>query len=203
MANPPNLHIFGTVGGNRSTRRKPTQTRGECANSTHTVTQLGIQIFLSYLPAQGPVYYHVPSAHPGTFESTILSCSTFQAITTLWVKRFFLKSPLNLLSLNMNLCPLMSDLSTEGNSCSLSTLSIHSDCDLCLLANSQSTLSPIPCDGIFSRILLTIPVDGLRSLTVAVLFQGARHPFSQAMGRNIANPTAMLLSSANMLKHLK
>ncbi|XP_062903295.1 isocitrate dehydrogenase [NAD] subunit beta, mitochondrial isoform X8 [Mobula hypostoma] len=33
--------------------------------------------------------------------------------------------------------------------------------------------------------------------------QGARHPFSQAMGRNIANPTAMLLSAANMLKHLK
>ncbi|XP_041039954.1 isocitrate dehydrogenase [NAD] subunit beta, mitochondrial-like [Carcharodon carcharias] len=32
--------------------------------------------------------------------------------------------------------------------------------------------------------------------------RGARHPFSQAMGRNIANPTAMLLSSANMLKHL-
>ncbi|XP_078264321.1 LOW QUALITY PROTEIN: isocitrate dehydrogenase [NAD] subunit beta, mitochondrial-like [Rhinoraja longicauda] len=31
---------------------------------------------------------------------------------------------------------------------------------------------------------------------------GARHPFSQAMGRNIANPTAMLLSAANMLRHL-
>ena len=43
MANPPNLHIFGTVGGNRSTRRKPKQTRGECANSTQTVTQPGIE----------------------------------------------------------------------------------------------------------------------------------------------------------------
>ncbi|MGH0187740.1 UNVERIFIED_CONTAM: hypothetical protein FKN15_026272, partial [Acipenser sinensis] len=32
--------------------------------------------------------------------------------------------------------------------------------------------------------------------------QGARHPFAQAVGRNIANPTAMLLSSANMLHHL-
>lgn len=35
------------------------------------------------------------------------------------------------------------------------------------------------------------------------LFQGARHPFAQAVGRNIANPTAMLLSAANMLRHLK
>ncbi|XP_041748024.1 isocitrate dehydrogenase [NAD] subunit beta, mitochondrial isoform X3 [Coregonus clupeaformis] len=32
--------------------------------------------------------------------------------------------------------------------------------------------------------------------------QGARHPFAQAVGRNIANPTAMLLSAANMLHHL-
>ncbi|XP_061688682.1 isocitrate dehydrogenase [NAD] subunit beta, mitochondrial isoform X5 [Syngnathoides biaculeatus] len=32
--------------------------------------------------------------------------------------------------------------------------------------------------------------------------QGARHPFAQAVGRNIANPTAMLLSAANMLRHL-
>jgi len=39
MANSPNLLIFWTVGGNRSTRRKPTQTRGERANSTQTVTQ--------------------------------------------------------------------------------------------------------------------------------------------------------------------
>lgn len=38
---------------------------------------------------------------------------------------------------------------------------------------------------------------------VACLFQGARHPFAQAVGRNIANPTAMLLSAANMLRHLK
>ncbi|XP_072353904.1 isocitrate dehydrogenase [NAD] subunit beta, mitochondrial isoform X2 [Scyliorhinus torazame] len=40
------------------------------------------------------------------------------------------------------------------------------------------------------------------SAEYAVFETGARHPFSQAMGRNIANPTAMLLSSANMLKHL-
>ncbi|XP_032835917.1 isocitrate dehydrogenase [NAD] subunit beta, mitochondrial isoform X3 [Petromyzon marinus] len=32
--------------------------------------------------------------------------------------------------------------------------------------------------------------------------QGARHPFAQALGRNIANPTAILLSSSNMLRHL-
>uniref|UniRef100_M3XIQ8 Isocitrate dehydrogenase [NAD] subunit, mitochondrial n=1 Tax=Latimeria chalumnae TaxID=7897 RepID=M3XIQ8_LATCH len=36
----------------------------------------------------------------------------------------------------------------------------------------------------------------------AVFETGARHPFAQAMGRNIANPTAMLLTSANMLRHL-
>lgn len=38
---------------------------------------------------------------------------------------------------------------------------------------------------------------------LSFLFQGARHPFAQAVGRNIANPTAMLLSAANMLRHLK
>uniref|UniRef100_A0A8C9V0T6 Isocitrate dehydrogenase [NAD] subunit, mitochondrial n=1 Tax=Scleropages formosus TaxID=113540 RepID=A0A8C9V0T6_SCLFO len=36
----------------------------------------------------------------------------------------------------------------------------------------------------------------------AVFETGARHPFAQAVGRNIANPTAMLLSAANMLRHL-
>uniref|UniRef100_UPI00193A7786 isocitrate dehydrogenase [NAD] subunit beta, mitochondrial-like n=1 Tax=Styela clava TaxID=7725 RepID=UPI00193A7786 len=36
----------------------------------------------------------------------------------------------------------------------------------------------------------------------AVFETGARHPFAQAVGRNIANPTAMLLSSANLLEHL-
>ncbi|XP_036595584.1 isocitrate dehydrogenase [NAD] subunit beta, mitochondrial-like [Trichosurus vulpecula] len=36
----------------------------------------------------------------------------------------------------------------------------------------------------------------------AVFETGARHPFAHAVGRNIANPTAMLLSSSNMLKHL-
>lgn len=39
--------------------------------------------------------------------------------------------------------------------------------------------------------------------SLSVFSQGARHPFAQAVGRNIANPTAMLLSSANMLRHLK
>jgi len=31
---------------------------------------------------------------------------------------------------------------------------------------------------------------------------GARHPFAQAVGKNIANPTAMLLGAANMLDHM-
>ena len=43
MANEPNQHIYWTVGGNRSTRRKPTLTRRECANSTQAVTQAGIE----------------------------------------------------------------------------------------------------------------------------------------------------------------
>lgn len=41
------------------------------------------------------------------------------------------------------------------------------------------------------------------SFIILSFFQGARHPFAQAVGRNIANPTAMLLSAANMLRHLK
>ncbi|KAK3524603.1 hypothetical protein QTP70_029909 [Hemibagrus guttatus] len=40
------------------------------------------------------------------------------------------------------------------------------------------------------------------SADYAVFETGARHPFAQAVGRNIANPTAMLLSAANMLRHL-
>ncbi|TSK72025.1 P2X purinoceptor 4 [Bagarius yarrelli] len=40
------------------------------------------------------------------------------------------------------------------------------------------------------------------SAEYAVFETGARHPFAQAVGRNIANPTAMLLSAANMLRHL-
>lgn len=40
------------------------------------------------------------------------------------------------------------------------------------------------------------------STDVAVFEPGARHAFSTAAGRNIANPTAMLLCSANLLKHI-
>ncbi|NWT60239.1 IDH3B dehydrogenase, partial [Erythrocercus mccallii] len=40
------------------------------------------------------------------------------------------------------------------------------------------------------------------SAEYAVFELGARHPFAQAVGRNIANPTAMLLSASNMLRHL-
>ena len=31
--------------------------------------------------------------------------------------------------------------------------------------------------------------------------QGARHTFAEGMGKNVANPTAMLLCAANMLSH--
>lgn len=36
----------------------------------------------------------------------------------------------------------------------------------------------------------------------ALFEPGARHIFSGGIGRNIANPTAMLLASANMLNHM-
>ncbi|XP_072026767.1 isocitrate dehydrogenase [NAD] subunit beta, mitochondrial-like isoform X2 [Amphiura filiformis] len=36
----------------------------------------------------------------------------------------------------------------------------------------------------------------------AIFEPGARHTFGQAVGRNIANPTAMLLCATNMLQHL-
>ncbi|XP_002735534.1 isocitrate dehydrogenase [NAD] subunit beta, mitochondrial-like [Saccoglossus kowalevskii] len=36
----------------------------------------------------------------------------------------------------------------------------------------------------------------------AIFEPGARHTFSQAVGRNVANPTAMLLCASNMLRHI-
>ncbi|GFS10487.1 isocitrate dehydrogenase [NAD] subunit, mitochondrial [Elysia marginata] len=40
------------------------------------------------------------------------------------------------------------------------------------------------------------------SASVAVFEQGARHAFAEAVGKDIANPTATLLSSCNMLRHM-
>ncbi|ESO98976.1 hypothetical protein LOTGIDRAFT_158944 [Lottia gigantea] len=37
---------------------------------------------------------------------------------------------------------------------------------------------------------------------VAVFEQGARHAYAEAVGKNIANPTATLLGACNMLKHI-
>jgi len=34
-------------------------------------------------------------------------------------------------------------------------------------------------------------------------FQGARHTYAQVAGRNIANPTAMLLTACDMLDHIQ
>ena len=33
-------------------------------------------------------------------------------------------------------------------------------------------------------------------------FKGARHTFSEAVGKNVANPTAMLLCASKMLRHI-
>lgn len=35
-----------------------------------------------------------------------------------------------------------------------------------------------------------------------MFLQGARHTFSEAVGKNVANPTAMLLCAAKMLTHV-
>lgn len=39
-------------------------------------------------------------------------------------------------------------------------------------------------------------------LACEFVFQGARHTFSEAVGKNVANPTAMLLCAAKMLRHV-
>ena len=40
------------------------------------------------------------------------------------------------------------------------------------------------------------------SETAAIFEQGARHSFTGGLGKNIVNPTAMLLAAANMLNHM-
>ncbi|XP_071544045.1 isocitrate dehydrogenase [NAD] subunit beta, mitochondrial-like [Panulirus ornatus] len=46
-------------------------------------------------------------------------------------------------------------------------------------------------------------VAGASYSSNAVVFEpGARHTFSEAVGKNVANPTAMLLASANLLNHI-
>ncbi|XP_047499435.1 isocitrate dehydrogenase [NAD] subunit beta, mitochondrial-like isoform X2 [Penaeus chinensis] len=46
-------------------------------------------------------------------------------------------------------------------------------------------------------------VAGASYSSDSVVFEpGARHTFSEAVGKNVANPTAMLLASANMLNHI-
>ncbi|KAK8393383.1 hypothetical protein O3P69_013402 [Scylla paramamosain] len=46
-------------------------------------------------------------------------------------------------------------------------------------------------------------VAGASYSSKCVVFEpGARHTFSEAVGKNVANPTAMLLASANMLNHV-
>lgn len=47
---------------------------------------------------------------------------------------------------------------------------------------------------IFESTVLTINMK---------LFKGARHTYAQMAGRNVANPTAMLLSGVDMLDHIK
>jgi len=46
-----------------------------------------------------------------------------------------------------------------------------------------------------------VPGEGYSSET-AVFEPGARHSFGEAVGKNVANPTAMMLCAANMLRHV-
>lgn len=39
-------------------------------------------------------------------------------------------------------------------------------------------------------------------MLIEFVFKGARHIFSEGVGKNVANPTAMLLCSAKLLHHV-
>lgn len=42
----------------------------------------------------------------------------------------------------------------------------------------------------------------VRLTGIPLPFQGARHTFSEAVGKNVANPTAMLLCGTKLLRHV-
>lgn len=50
--------------------------------------------------------------------------------------------------------------------------------------------------------MATICIHALTNMDVISL-KGARHTYASVAGRNVANPTAMLLAAVDMLDHLK
>lgn len=43
----------------------------------------------------------------------------------------------------------------------------------------------------------------INHIIVMLFSQGARHTYAQMAGRNVANPTAMILAGVDMLDHMK
>ncbi len=50
--------------------------------------------------------------------------------------------------------------------------------------------------------LLTPSWDPLLIFIILIDLQGARHTYAEAVGKNVANPTAMLICAASMLNHV-
>ena len=60
--------------------------------------------------------------------------------------------------------------------------------------------------GGFSPVKILYQMEELvkvKSFSFLSFLKGARHTYAQMAGRNVANPTAMLLSGADMLDHIK
>lgn len=53
---------------------------------------------------------------------------------------------------------------------------------------------------VFEPVITKLKFTCIQQLKL--IFQGARHTFSEAVGKNVANPTAMLLCSAKLLNHV-
>merc|ERR1719341_2443382 len=56
--------------------------------------------------------------------------------------------------------------------------------------------------GAVAKMYPDIKYNNIIIANCAVFEQGARHTFGEAAGKNMANPTAMLLCAANMLNHV-
>lgn len=72
--------------------------------------------------------------------------------------------------------------------------------DVMVMPNLYGNIIDNVCVGLVGGAGL-VPGESYSS-DVVVFETGARHAFSNAVGRNIANPTATLLSSSNMLRHM-
>jgi isocitrate/isopropylmalate dehydrogenase len=65
-----------------------------------------------------------------------------------------------------------------------------------------SSLVPLIQRNMLSTSRLVLHNIRKYHLLTRFLLKGARHTFSEAVGKNIANPTAMLLCASKMLRHI-